>query len=93
MGFWFDGFSIVANTHPQHPIIVPNVGFNVGCVGVLESITQQFAGDPAGLILEEQVQSRCVKSADRLQILRPIPDQCPDLDEPRPAVEQAPPPQ
>jgi hypothetical protein len=51
-GLGLDAFSIVANTHPKQAMIVPDVRFQVACLCVLESISQQLAGDPVNLILE-----------------------------------------
>ncbi|HEX4165178.1 MAG TPA: hypothetical protein VHZ55_06865, partial [Bryobacteraceae bacterium] len=55
-GFWFDTFSIIANTHAKLGIVVPNLSFDLARARVPESISQQFAGDPVGIVLEQRIQ-------------------------------------
>src|ERR1700723_2541254 len=48
--------SIVAYAQSKQVILISNLSFDLTCTGVLESISQQFAGDPIDFRLENRRQ-------------------------------------
>ena len=52
-----DARSVIADTQAKRAIIVPNVGFDLTCMCVAESISQHLAGDPVHFVLQDRRQN------------------------------------
>ena len=54
--FRIDAFSVIADMYAEQARVVTNLGFDLGCLRMLECIPNQFAGNPINLILKERLQ-------------------------------------
>src|SRR5277367_3277248 len=50
---WVDAFSVIANAHPELPVIVPDFHFDLLCLCMLECIAHRLAGDPEHFVAED----------------------------------------